>query len=427
MFGHPTGLYVLFFTEMWERFSFYGMRALLLLYMMQALHYDTHRAGSVYGLYLGAVYLAPAMGGYLADRYLGQRRAITIGGFIMALGHFLMAIPDQRIFFTALLLIVLGCGLFKANISVIVGKLYDGDEARRDAGFSIFYMGINLGSALSPFICGWLGQRVGWHYGFAAAGVGMLLGQATYLLGQRFLGEHGLHPVGKTGADGSAVQPLTRKQWQRVAALCILALFGNIVFWACFEQAGGSMTIFAENSTNLHIDMLDWKLPSSWFLSANPLFIILLAPLFSWAWVRLAKAGREPSTPMKFVGGLVCLSLGFFALAWGGHLYDTTGQPVSMLWLTVSYFMCTAGELCVSPVGLSVVTKLAPARYVSAFMGLWFASMALGNWAAGAFTAEYDTMPKGRFFSEPAISAAVVAALLLLSVRPIRRLMGGVH
>lgn len=426
LFGHPIGLFVLFFTEMWERFSYYGMRALLMLYMVDSLHYDVHRAGNMYGLYTGLVFLTPIAGGLLADRVMGQRKAILLGGLLMTVGQFTLMAPSEFCFYVALGLLVLGNGFLKPNISVIVGQLYPRDDPRRDAAFSIFYMGINLGAFFSPLVCGTLGQRIGWHWGFGAAGVGMALGLVVYLFGQRYLGDHGQLVQRKEADPGAPAEKITAVEWKRMAVLLVLGIFGNVVFWAAFEQAGSSLAIFAEKSTRLHVDLLNWTVPSSWLQSANPMFIIALAPVFSWLWVRLARAKREPSTPMKFTAGLAMVGAGFAAMMVAGTLYDKSG-PVSMGWLLIAYLLNTCGELCISPVGLSVVTKLAPARFGSMTMGLWFASMALANWFSGVFAGEYETMTKAEFFSIPMLMAGGAGAALLLLVRPLRRWMGGIH
>lgn len=427
LFGHPRGLYVLFFTEMWERFSYYGMRALLMLYMVEALHFDVRKSSGIYGWYTGLVYLTPMLGGYLADRYLGQRKAILIGGVLMALGHFAMAFEPLPFFYGALALLILGNGFFKPNISVVVGKLYAENDPRRDGAFTIFYMGINMGAFLSPLICGTLGQKVDWHWGFAAAGIGMVLGLGVYLFGQRWLGDVGKVPARAAAQkSGEKAAPLTRKDWERLAVIVILGLIGNIVFWLAFEQAGSSLTLFADHATDLRLPFIDWHMPSSWFQSFNPLFIMLFAPIFSVIWLKLAKRNREPSTPMKFVLGLVLLALGFVAMTVAGALYDKSG-PVSMGWLSVSYLFQTWGELCLSPVGLSMVTKLAPARFASLMMGVWLASSALANFASGLVAGEYESMSKATFFAMPVVTAGGTALLLLLLVKPLRKMMHGVH
>ncbi len=425
LWGHPKGLYVLFFTEMWERFSYYGMRALLMLYMMHGLHMGSRTSANVYGWYTGLVYLTPILGGYMADRFIGQRKAILVGGVLMAIGHFAMAFQTLWMFGLALGFLIVGNGFFKPNISVLVGQLYPANDARRDGAFTIFYMGINLGAFLSPLICGWLGQKLGWHYGFAAAGVGMLLGLGVYLWGQSHLGRAGLQPL-RVAHDAqqnpSHTQPLTSSDWQKIAAIVLLGVFGNIVFWAAFEQAGSSLTLFAEQSTQLHLSWFHWDMPSSWFQSFNPLFIMWMAPLFSALWVFLAKHQAEPSTPFKFVMGMLLLAAGFGVMVVAGQQVDA-GHQVHMGWLTAAYALHTMGELCVSPVGLSMVTQLAPAKLSSVMMGVWLASMALANFVSGLLAAEYDTMSKTRFFSLPTTTALSAAVLLLLLTPFIKKMM----
>jgi POT family proton-dependent oligopeptide transporter len=425
LWGHPKGLYVLFFTEMWERFSYYGMRALLMLYMIHGLHMSSRASANVYGWYTGLVYLTPILGGYLADTFLGQRKAIWIGGVLMAIGHFAMAFDSLWAFTVALGFLIVGNGFFKPNISVLVGQLYPQNDSRRDGAFTVFYMGINLGAFLSPLICGWLGQKLGWHYGFAAAGVGMLLGLAVYSWGQSYLGRAGLQPLKKIQNNNTDQAPvrLSSKDWQKIGVIVLLGIFGNIIFWAAFEQAGSSLTLFAEESTRLHVSALKWDMPSSWFQSFNPLFIMLLAPLFSALWVGLAKRNKEPSTPLKFVMGMVLLAAGFGVMVAAGSYVDA-GEKVHMGWLTCAYLLHTMGELCVSPVGLSMVTQLAPARLSSVMMGVWLASMALANFVSGLLAAEYSSMAKASFFSMPT-TTALYAALALLALSPLLKKMMG--
>src|SRR5438067_4009995 len=306
-FGHPRGLATLFMTEMWERFSYYGMRALLILYMVGStqqpgLGFGEKRAASIYGIYTMLVYLMGIPGGFVADRWLGHRRAVFVGGVIIAAGHFSMAIPGLTFFFTGLGLIILGTGLLKPNVSTIVGTLYSKEDHRRDAGFSIFYMGINLGAFIAPLVTGYLGQRINWHIGFAVAGVGMTLGLIQYAMGQKYLvpqSEAVSSHASKVEKVSGPKKPLTTGDWMRVGAICILSLFA-LMFWAGFEQAGSSLNLFADRATRLTI--FRYMYPSSWFQSVEPLFVILFAPVFAWMWVRLGP--REPSSPVKFTLGL---------------------------------------------------------------------------------------------------------------------------
>ncbi|MGH3117561.1 MAG: peptide MFS transporter [Vicinamibacterales bacterium] len=463
--GHPRGLTTLFFTEMWERFSYYGMRALLILFMTASvaeggLGLDTTRAAAVYGLYTAAVYFTAIPGGWIADRLLGQRQAVFIGGILIALGHFSLALNVMPLFYAGLVLIVLGTGLLKPNISSIVGQLYAPDDRRRDAGFSIFYMGINLGGFIAPLVCGYLGQRIGWHWGFGAAGVGMTLGLIQYVAGGARLGKAGLlqHKPARAGwlwtgvaaasllvvavfyalwpyrelvlVAGTVVvflwllgQAQSGVERRRTLAIIVLFVFSTL-FWAGFEQAGSSLNLFADRATRTSI--VGWSFPSSWFQSVNSLFIVTLAPAFAWLWIRLGS--REPSSPAKFALGLAFVSLGFLVVAAGAWLSQQTGGArVSPMWLVVVYLFFTIGELCLSPVGLSTVTKLAPARLVGSMMGVWFLSISLGNFIGGRVAGFFETFPLPRLFGAVCLTTAASALALTLLVRPIRNLMGGVH
>jgi POT family proton-dependent oligopeptide transporter len=482
-FGHPRGLSTLFFTEMWERFSYYGMRALLILFMTASvadggLGFDTAAAGAIYGLYTSMVYMSTLPGGWLADRLIGQRRAVLYGGIVIASGHFCMAFPSLTTFYFGLFLIVVGTGLLKGNVSVIVGQLYAPGDARRDAGFSIFYMGINLGAFISPLVCGYLGQRISWHTGFAAAGIGMVIGVVQYVLGSRHLGEAGLHPapshspaasmalrrravlwsgvivaallsLGVGGYTGTV--PITATQIADAAGYLLLAMcvvfFGWLflssdwspderkrlyaisvfflaaaLFWSLFEQAGSTLNLFADRDTRT--SMLGWTFPSSWFQSLNSLFIITLAPVFAWLWIRLGT--REPSTPIKFSLGLVLVGAGFAVLVIAARLAEG-GVQVSPLWLAVVYLLHTCGELCLSPVGLSAMTKLAPARIAGLMMGVWFLATSVGNFIAGRLAGFYEAMPLPTLFLSIALYGIVAGLILVPLSPPIKRLMGEVR
>jgi len=426
---HPRGLYLLFGVEMRDRFSYYGMRSLLVLYMTKQLLFSTEKSGSVYGWYTGLVYLTPLLGGYIADRYLGARKCILIGGTLMALGHFTMAFEPLPFFYSALLLVILGNGIFKPNISTTVGQLYHANDTRRDGGFTIFYMGINLGAMFSPLVCGTLGEKIGWHYGFAAAGVGMVAGLLMYLWGQkRFLGEAGLYPANGPQAGGKAhhQEPLTIEEKHRIAVIFIMAFF-VIFFWASFEQAGSSLTLFAEHSTDRMIRVLNWEFPTSWFQAVNPFLILVMAPLFSGMWSRLARKDRDLSTPHKFVLGLSLLAFGFVVMIVAGGIVDKTNAKVGLIWLMAAYFLHTAGELCLSPIGLSMVTKLSPARFGSLMMGTWFGANFLANLFGGLFAGNYDAMGKAYFFSIPVITAGGAEVILLFLSPWLKRWMHGVH
>jgi POT family proton-dependent oligopeptide transporter len=462
--GHPKGLSTLFFTEMWERFSYYGMRAILILFMVAPLEkgglgFPTEKAAAIYGLYTGAVYFTSIPGGFIADRLLGLRRAVLIGGVLIALGHYSLALNVLPLFYVGLVLIVLGTGLLKANIASIVGQLYGEGDQRRDAGFSIFYMGINTGAFVSPLVCGWLAQKVGWHWGFGAAGVGMTFGLVQYALGQRRLGQAGLNferaPNAATlwgriavallvlsaaiyslwpyrdfvilfGTAGLFLWIYRRSQTplEKKRTLAILALFVfATLFWAGFEQAGSSLNLFADQYTRN--TLLGYDFPSSWFQSVQPLFIILLAPVFAWLWMRLGP--REPSSPAKFAYGLLFVGLGFLAVAIAARLFESDKQLVSPMWLIVCYFLHTLGELSLSPVGMSTVSKLAPARVLGLMMGVWYLSISLGNFIGGRVAGQFEKFPLPDLFGAVFLTSAAAALLLALLVKPIRSLMSGVH
>ncbi|HEX6925596.1 MAG TPA: peptide MFS transporter [Longimicrobiaceae bacterium] len=489
-FGHPWGLSTLFFTEMWERFSYYGLRAILILFMVApvaegGLGFEVSRAAAIVGIYTAAVYLMALPGGWVADRIIGQRKAVLLGGIVIACGHFSMAIPRLETFYLGLLLIVLGTGLLKPNISAMVGDLYPIEaSARRDAGFSIFYMGINLGAFLAPLIVGGLGEKVNWHLGFGAAGVGMVLGLIQYVLGGKHLGEAGLHPdateaersanlrrllfglvafaaviaalllmgvsVEQIAGAGTAVivgstvlyfgyvflwGGLTREEKGRVAAIGVFFV-AAAVFWAGFEQASTSLNLVAEQLTDRNL--LGWEMPASWLQAINPLFIISLAPVFAWLWIWLATRKLEPSSPRKFSVGLILLGLGFLVVL-GGTASVASGsvQRMSVIFLILTYFLHTCGELALSPVGLSTVTKLSPHRMVGQMMGIWFMAASLGNLLAGLLAAQIgaaEAEAAGEISPALAVDVFMLVAgvsigfglLLLLGGGLVKRMMGGV-
>jgi len=482
---HPRGLMTLFFTEMWERFSYYGMRALLILYLAEAtigqnpgMGLDVATSGAIYGLYTGLVYLLGLPGGWVADQLWGQRKAVFVGGCIIAAGHFSMAVPNDFNFFLGLILIVIGTGLLKPNVSSVVADLYPEGGARRDAGFSIFYMGINVGALFGPLVCGWLGQNWNWHWGFSAAGFGMVLGLIQFRLGYGRLGDAGvlrsertpeqiaslsrrffggcaalalaLVAFGYLVSQGSIPLTLTHiatglawvigsvvvlyflylmffgghtvVEQKKIAAIFWFALLA-VIFWSGFEQAGSSLNLFAENYTDRTIGSFSY--PASWLQSVNAFFIVCLAPVFGWLWVWLANRNANPSTAVKFALGLLGLAAGFFVIAWGAA-NATPDSPVSASWLIVMYFLHTVGELALSPVGLSAVTKLAPPNRISQMMGLWFVATSLGNVVAGLVAGRLEALePSPLFFAVTTIigSAGFVA---LLASPFIKRLMGDV-
>ncbi len=555
-FGHPRGLATLFFTEMWERFSYYGMRALLILFMTASadqanpgLGFSEGSSGALYGLYTSMVYLLSLPGGWVADNLWGQRRAVFVGGVIIAIGHFTLAgpligLPDRPSFFLGLLFIVLGTGLLKPNVSTMVGDLYPrlADSAseherqiwgaKRDAAFSIFYMGINVGAMLGPFICSTLGELWNWHLGFSAAGFGMVLGLVQYRLGDRYLGEAGLFKSDEPGdvvarrqrnfylaaavcaaaaayvvflVLGGTIELVAFVTWVGYAILLVVILFfaylifgptqaaallvlfvalvtafrygvagvvpvmegtaagqwaivgtlgvfvvmcGSLlglgravnidqkrlmvifwlfilaaIFWSGFEQAGSSMNLFAQDLTDR--GLFGFEVPTGWLQNINPFFIIVLAPVFGGLWTWLATRDRNPSIPMKFALGLIGLAAGLFVLAWGAT-YASETSKVSMAWLTVTYFLFTCGELALSPVGLSSMTKLAPHGRLGQMMGIWFIAAALGNLFAGLVAAQLETLPAVTLFTNVAIFSGV-AGLVAMVVSPgVKKLMGGV-
>jgi len=432
-FGHPRGLATLFFTEMWERASYYGMRALLVLYMtgsvlQPGLGFPDKKATQIYGLYTMLVYLMGIPGGFIADRFIGHYRAVLVGGVVIACGHFSMAIPGLPFFFLGLGLIVIGTGLLKPNVSTMVGTLYRRDDPRRDAGFSLFYMGINTGAFFAPLVTGWLGQKINWHIGFAAAGVGMVFGLIQYVFGRKYLkpAEEAKTPSTVIVESAAAVpkKAFTRQEWGRIAAASILTLFA-LIFWAGFEQAGSSLTLFADRATRLTI--LGFVYPSSWFQSVEPLFVITFSPIFAWLWLRLARSHREPSSPAKFTFGLFFLSFSFLLMVPAARYYQLHGERVSPFWLIGLYFLQMLGELCLSPVGLSMVTKLSPARIVGFMMGIWFLATALGNYVAGWVAGLVGNRSFSEVFMIAFVTAAVATLILAILIPVIKRMMAGVH
>lgn len=437
--GHPKGLSTLFMTEMWERFSFYGMRAILLLYMVApavagGLGMSDEAAGSLLGTYIMAVYLACIPGGLIADRLIGARRAVLYGGIVIALGHFVMAFHGLTVFYLGLTLIVIGTGLLKPSISNMLGGLYEGgDDRQRNTGFAIFYLGINIGAFMAPLVCGFLAQHAAfkswllsvglnpnasWHWGFGAAGIGMLLGLAQYWLQQKRFGNVGL-PVQRNAL--ARQEQLTTDDWRRMGAIAILFVF-TVVFFAIYEQGGSSLGLFADRLTENKIPLLGWTFPSSWFQSINPLFIVLLTWFFAWFWPKLGD--REPSAPAKFAYGLLFVSLAIGSMVFAA--WSAAAGKVTPLWLCLFFFLECIGEMCLSPVGLSTVTKLAPARFSGLMLGVWFLASALGGKLAGFFASFFkeDTQVMMILFGSLAISGLIAALVLAFLTPTIRKLMG---
>ena len=409
--NHPRGLYLLFFVEMWERFSFYGMRALIVLYMVENLAFSIQTAGNIYGLYTGCVYLTPLIGGYIADRYLGQRRCITLGATLMSIGLLSLAFGGKGLFIISLLLMTIANGFFKSNISSLLGLLYGNDNEKKDSAFTIFYMGINLGAFFSPLICGTLAVKYGYEYGFAAAGIGMLIGLSLYkLFENKLLGTCGLNAITiNKGLTGTEELSVNTNQKSGLIALITLMLF-TIPFWVCFEQAGSSLTLFAQYQTDR--TLFNIEIPTGYFQSLNPLFIITLAPIISGVWLYLKEKGNEPTSVDKFVIALILISFSFIILAFAGHL--SLNEKVSPLWLVLGYFIMTIAELCLSPIGLSLVTKLAPVKFLSLIMGCWFLTSFAGNLIAGIWSGNYNLFTPAQLFGILAILSLITGILLLI-------------
>lgn len=482
-FGHPRGLSTLFFTELWERFGYYGMRALLILFMTAAaesggLGLKDSTAYGIYGLYTATVYLLSLPGGWVADRVLGQQRAVLLGGMLIAAGYLMLAAPSREVFFGGLVVVAIGTGLLKPNISTIVGQIYTPEDRRRDSGFSIFYMGINLGALLAPLVCGPLGTGVSWQLGFGIAGAGMVVGVFTFSAGRKHLGDAGLHPAPASSpeeaartrvylrngiialagvplvlaglhvsgafeltiqglVDGSGFVLLlavivlfawmflgaewTAEERKRLAVIAIL-FFASSLFWSAFEQAGSSLNIFAARFTdNTWFGM---QVSATVYQSLNPLYIILLAPVFAWLWIRLGP--RQPSSPAKFALALILVGLGFVVMLVAAMKAGQTGR-VSPVWLTSCFILHTMGELLLSPVGLSAFTKLAPARVAGLMMGVWFLSISTGNYLGGRLAAFYGDLPIQDLFQTTAAFAIVAGLVMAVAAKPVARMMGGLR
>ena len=431
--GHPKGLFLLFGTEMWERMSYYGMRGIFVLYLTTAAtagvmgwsHMSQQElqanALSYLGTYAMIVYITPVLGGWIADNYWGQRKAIIVGGFLMMLGQFALGTPHHLIpgmelefLWLGLILLILGNGLFKPNISTMVGDLYEEGDKRRDAAFTIFYMGINLGSILGYLVVGSIGEKIDYQYGFIAAGIGMglsLLFQLT--LSNKYLGDIGKTPAARQKShtnDDIANRPLTPEERDRVKVILIMSFF-TIVFWAGFEQAAGSMNLFAKYKTDLVF--FGWEMPASWLQSVNPLFIIILAPVFASFWLRLGD--KEPDSPTKFALGMLFLGLGFVSMVGAAlQIGDDENAKAHVIWLIMAYIFHTMGELCLSPIGLSMVSKLAPLKYTSLLMGIWFFFSGIGNKAAAEIGKLVGEAGPLSTFAGVAIMAFVAGGILFL-------------
>lgn len=515
VFGHPVGLFVLFFTEMWERFSYYGMRALLVLYLVSEINSDNpglgwenEEATELYGWYTMLVYITPILGGIVADKLLGFRKAITTGAVLMSLGHFALAFEPLPSFYMGLALLIIGNGFFKPNISSIVGQLYADGSPKKDSGYTIFYQGINVGAFLGSILCGYLGETIGWHWGFGLAGVFMVIGMIQFQLSQKMFGSIGLPPKAQDGEvfanlednqdlvdsiEETRAKGLTKVETQRLIVVGVLAFF-SIFFWAAFEQAGTSMTLAADTYTDrsltgsgatifkvvssiisvLPVGILLWlflgtakvlgkdyaigmgfmglsvlilagitgymiydqfnttstEVPTTWFQSLNALFIFTLAPLFSFVWQRLAKSKMNPNGPQKFAIGLVLLGIGFLPMVIGYQGAVEGGMKASMLFLVLAYLLHTMGELSLSPVGLSYVSKLSPVRLVGIMFGIWFFASAMGNKVAGSFAGYMDKIAESSSLSDffmILVYIPIGAGLVLFALSfPLKKLMHGV-
>ena len=438
LFGHPRGLTFLFTTEMWERFSYYGMRSLLVLYMTKFLLLSDHSnnvfglaalkraleglfgplevqplSSQIWGLYTGLVYFTPIFGGLLADRVLGQRRTVVIGAVLMAIGHFMMAV--EQLFLFALLALILGSGCFKPNISTQVGGLYAPGDPRRDRAYSIFYVGINLGAFLAPLVCGTLGEKAGWHYGFAAAGVGMLIGLCIYLYALPLLPADALHKAKSEQAARQAAKPLAANERRAIFTLLAL-LIPNTLFWATYEQMGNTVILWADANTDRSIDALHLfgvsaQIPTTWFLAFNPFMIFTFTPFVVALWARQAARGTEPPTITKMAFG--CFGVTAANLIMVAAALQTDGGKASWLWLFAYFVVITLGELYLSPVGLSFVTKVAPARLISLLMGVWLSASFTGGFLAGYIGSFWSAMDKPEFFLLVAGIAALAGAMIL--------------
>ena len=424
----PTGLWLICATEAFERFSYYAMRALLILYFVYALKIERSQAANLYGTFTSLVYLSGIIGGYVADRFIGQKQAIIYGALMIIAGQFLLGFESIGIIYSALGFLIMGNGFFKISITTLVGTLYEKQDPRRDGGFTIFYMAVNLGAFLAAIIGGGIGEKFGWRYGFWTAGLAMIVGLIIFLWGkEKYFAGKGDKPV-KAVAEKKAVSkaPLTSEEKKKIAVIFILAFF-VIFFWTAFEQSGAALNIFAYEYTNRVINLFghSWEIPATWFQSLNPVFVVLFAPLFSKLWIDLAKKAKEPSSPAKFVIALWLLAIGYFILLLAA-MQMGPGIKVSMFYLIFAYAAFTMGELCLSPVGLSLVTKLAPVQFVGILMAVWKTANAASNKLAGYYSSLFGQISNESFFSWLIIAPLIASVLLLILMKPLRRWMGDV-
>jgi POT family proton-dependent oligopeptide transporter len=430
LFGHPVGLYVLFFTEMWERFSYYGMRALLVLYLVREATADNPGLGwtdgealALYGWYTMFVYVASIPGGWIADRFLGQKKSVLYGGILLVIGHGILAVEAMWAFYAGLGFIIAGVGMLKPNISTMVGGLYKQGDIRRDKGFTIFYIGINLGAFLSSILVGTVGEVYGWHYGFGLAGIGMLLGLSVYLFGQPYLKNVGnFFGTSVDPEEKAAMQrPLTKIEKDRVVVLLVSFLL-VIVFWGAFEQAGGLMNIYASENTNRML--MGFEVPATWFQSLNAFFIIVLGTSVAAYWATRKLKGQLSTGLFKMIMGLVIMGAGFFFMTAASAEYASNGSS-AMYWLVLAYLFHTVGELCISPVALSYITKLAPLKYGSIMMGVYFAMTGFGNKLAGLLGESSERLGEMTIFTGIAVFSIAFGLLVLVFRKKLEALTHG--
>jgi len=429
LFGHPVGLYILFFTELWERFSYYGMRALFTLFLVAETTADNPGFGwtnqealELYGWYTMLVYVSSIPGGWVADKLLGQKKTVLLGGILLCIGHSVLAFDSEMSFYIGCLFIILGVGGLKPNISSMVGGLYKQGDERRDLGFYIFYMGINIGGFLAPLACGFLAQKYGWHWGFGLAAIGMFLGQIVYMWGQKHLKHVGNLISRKNEADKAILdRPLTSIEKDRVKVL-LLSFLLIILFWAAFEQAGGLMNLYAQQKTDRSI--LGFTVPATWFQSINSFFIITLATVVGSFWYKWKKRGKEASSIFKMAMGIIIMAVGFGFMSMASVQYEETGSS-AMYWLVLAYLFHTVGELCASPVSLSFITKLAPLKYASIIMGMYWAATGLGNKVAGLIGESAQSLGEFEVFTGIAVIWTLIGLIVIMLLKPLKRLTHG--
>ncbi|MBS7566769.1 peptide MFS transporter [Mucilaginibacter sp. Bleaf8] len=430
LFGHPVGLYVLFMTELWERFSYYGMRAILVLFMVTSstknpgFGWTESKALEVYGTYTFLVYFFNVPGGIIADKWLGQKRAAMLGGILLVAGHSILALASVWAFYTGLAFIIMGVGCLKANVSTMVGELYAKGDARRDKGFSIFYIGINIGGFIAPLMVGYVGEVYGWHYGFGLAGIGMTFGLIIFALGQKYLKGIGNTAQNATpekiAARNTSLSKTDKDRMIVIAVTCLLI----VLFWSAYEQAGGLMNLYAEQKTNRRLAFTNWTVPASWFQSVTSFFIILLAAPIAAFWYWWKRKGREASAIFKMALGIMIMGWGFLFMVAAAYQYKADGSS-AMYWLVLAYFLHTVGELCASPVALSFITKLAPARYCSSMMGIYFAATGLGNYVAGWLGIWSRSAGELQLFAGIAVACTLAGILVIAFLPAFKRLCHG--